>query len=192
VTYPALVAKVQALQTELQKQVALIAAERKQAEELRQKEILEKDKELIAKIDATVPAYMAAYVFSPVATAYKSALEKMQTEQGKQDAQKRLDRYQALADLKAFAVTTINQKPWAGGTVSTRAGGEVKGTLYKADEDKLYFKIAYGEIPQQWRNLAPGQVAKIFQICLAGVKDADQKAKLEAALGTFREELKVN
>jgi serine/threonine protein kinase len=192
VTYPTLVAKVQTLQAEMQKQVALIAAEKQQAEQLRQKEMLEKDKELIARIDATVPPYMAAYVFSPIATAYKSALEKMQTEEGKKDAQQRLDRYQPLADLKAFAVAAINQKPWTGGSVSTRTGGEIKGTLYKADEDKLYFKIAYGEIPQQWRNLAPAQVARIFQVCIAGVTDADQKAKLEAGLGTFREELKVN
>ena len=62
----------------------------------------------------------------------------------------------------------------------------------KADEEKLYFKIPYGEIPQHWRNLAPGQVVKVFEACLSGVTDPEQKTKLEAALATFREELKVN
>jgi tetratricopeptide (TPR) repeat protein len=191
VTYPTLVAKVTGLQTAIKQEVAAIAEQRKRAEEERQRALLEKDKELIARIDATVPAYAAAYVFAPVAGAYRNALQQMQTEAGKQDAQQRLDRYQALADLKTFAIAQISQKPWKGGAVSVRTGGEVKGALYKADEDKLYFQIAYGEIPQLWRNLLPGEVARIFQVCLAAA-EGEQKEKLEAALGLFREELKLN
>jgi len=192
VTYPTLVAKVQATQAAVQKEVAALAAEKQQAEAARLKALVDKDRELIGKIDTTVPAYLAAYAFSPVANAYKITQEKMQTDQGKEEAQQRYSRYQGLSELKRFAIEQINQKSWTGGAVSTRTGGEVKGTLYKADDEKLYFKIAYGDIPQTWRNLAPAEVARIFQVCIASVSDQEQKAKLEAGLATFREELKVN
>jgi hypothetical protein len=191
VSYPTLVAKVRTLETSLQKEVAAAAEEKRVVEEARQKEVAEKDAQLIAKIDAGTSAYAANYLFEPLATAYKTAIEKMQTEKGKQEAEQKQARYQTLSDLKAFAISSLNQKPYAGGAVITRAGSEVKGTLYKADAEKLYFKIPYGELPQSWRSIPPVEVAKIFQSCIKGVTDSEQKAKLEAALATFREELKV-
>jgi hypothetical protein len=192
VTYPTLVAKLQGVDAAIKKELASAAAEKQRAEEARLGAILQADKQLLEKIDASVPPYIASYVFAPVANGYKAALEKMQTDKGKEEASQKLARYQGLADLKAFAIAEINQKPYKGGAISTRTGGEVKGTLYKADDDKLYFKIAYGDIPQLWRNIPPGEVVKIFTACIANVTDEDKKAKLEASLTAFKEELKMN
>ena len=118
-------------------------------------------------------------------------MEQMQTDAGKQEAERKQTRYQELADLKSFAVSQINQKPYTAGAVVTRAGTEVKGTLFKADAEKLYFKIPYGEIPQAWRNIPPAEVAKIFESYVRSVTEVEQKAKLESALANFRQELKL-
>lgn len=191
VTYPTLVTRVEGVEAALKQELAAATAEKLRADEARLGAIFQADKQFLEKIDTTVPAHVANYVFAPLANAYKAALEKMHSEKGKEEAAQKLARYQGLAGLKAFTVAEINRKPYKGGVISTRTGGEVKGTLYKADDDKLYFKIAYGDIPQLWRNIPPVEVAKIFRGCIANVADAEKKAKLETALAAFKEELKV-
>lgn len=115
----------------------------------------------------------------------------MQSEKGKEEVQQRLPKYRGLADLKAFVIAQINKRAYPG-AVQTRAGTAVKGTLYKADESKLYFKLPYGEIPVPWQNIPPAQLATIFQWYINAAAADAQKEQLIASLRTFREELKVN
>lgn len=191
-------ARVSGIEANIKKELAAIEAKRKAEEEARQKELAAKQKELLeqdqkylAQIDTSAPAYVASFVFAPLVTAYQTAAEKMQSEQGKQEATARVTRYRSYADLKSAVIAEINQKPWRGPAIMSRSGTAVQGTLAKADEDKLSFKLAYGEIPLQWRQLPPAEVLKIFAWYVNQVADQSKKAALAASLQALREELKV-
>lgn len=124
-----------------------IAALQKALEEKKKQEhaqMLEKEKQLLAAIKTTGPAYLKIYRFDRFLADWKGLDAAIKTDEHRAIATTQLAIAQCLNDFRAGLTQDITAYPYDQGQIVTVGNKKPTGKLYKITDDRLFFKLDLG------------------------------------------------
>ena len=184
---------------ELSARVDNMLVAKRQEEAARLKAEVERKKrhseQILADASVQEQACLQKYDFQEILSIYSNAKKNAETDTVVRQIDSRLRRAEKMAEFKITLLKDIQNFPFPGGKLKTRADLRLIGSLVKADETDLEFTMEGATIKAKWIDLTPESMLMVGEYYMQKAlneKDRAGAARRAFSLAAFAQAFKMD